>query len=386
MNVDVAIVGAGPVGGSFARALAPTGLSVALVDPRVARVLPSSGFDQRVYALNRHSRRFLERCGIWQRLSLERVAPVREMQVFGDDASKIEFSAYRSGVPELASIVEEANLQQALQSALATQANLTLLTGIECTNARWNDALATLSLSGGRQIEARLVVAADGAESALRAAAGIATQIREYAQTGVVANFRAERAHRDIAYQWFSPHGVLALLPLPGDQISMVWSAPDAHAQVLLAAGEEELARTVEQASSGTLGQLQPVSAAVGFPLRRMRAKRLIGPRLALIGDTAHNVHPLAGQGLNLGFGDAQALAAVLAERGMESDSGAVSLLRRFERSRREDLLAMEVVTDGLQALFDSRLPGIKQLRNAGLRLTNRFSPLKRLLVKRALG
>ena len=386
MNVDVAVVGAGPVGGIFARALAPAGLSVVLVEPRAARALPSSGFDQRVYALNRHSHRFLERCEIWQRLSLERVAPVREMRVFGDDASKIEFSAYRSAVPELASIVEEANLQQALHSVLATQANLTLLTGIECTSARWDDALGTLSLSDGGRIEARLVVAADGAESALRTAAGIPTQIREYAQTGVVANFRAERAHRDTAYQWFSALGVLALLPLPGNQISMVWSAPHAHAQILLAAGAEELARMVEHASSGTLGQLQPVSAAVGFPLRRMRAKRLIGPRLALIGDTAHNVHPLAGQGLNLGFSDAQALAAVLAERGMESDSGAVSLLRRFERSRREDLLAMEVVTDGLQALFDSNLPGIKRLRNAGLRLTNRVSPLKRLLVKRALG
>ena len=386
MNVDVAVVGAGPVGASFARALAPTGLSVALVEPRVARALPSSGFDQRVYALSRHSRRFLERCDIWQRLSLERVAPVREMRVFGDDASKIEFSAYRSGVPELASIVEEANLQQALCSALATQANLTLLTGIECTGARWSEALVTLSLSDGRQIEARLVVAADGTESALRTAAGIATQVHQYQQTGVVANFRAEFAHRDAAYQWFSTQGVLALLPLPGRHISMVWSAPEAHAQVLLAAAAEELARMVEQASSGTLGRLQPISTAVGFPLRRMRAGRLIGPRLALIGDTAHNVHPLAGQGLNLGFGDAQALAAVLAERGMESDSGAVSLLRRFERSRREDLLAMELVTDGLQALFDSRLPGIKRLRNAGLRLTDRFSPLKRLLVKRALG
>ena len=386
MNVDVAVVGAGPVGASFARALAPTGLRVALVEPRVARALPSSGFDQRVYALSRHSRRFLERYDIWQRLSPERVAPVREMHVFGDDASKIEFSAYRSGVPELASIVEEANLQQALQSALATQANLTLLTGIECTGARWNDALATLSLSDGRQIEARLVVAADGTESALRTAAGITTQVHPYQQTGVVANFRAERTHRDAAYQWFSPQGVLALLPLPGSHISMVWSAPEAHAQVLLAAAAEELARMVEKASSGKLGQLQSIGAAVGFALRRMHAGRLIGPRLALIGDTAHNVHPLAGQGLNLGLGDAQALAAVLAERGMETDSGAVSLLRRFERSRREDLLAMEVVTDGLQALFDSRLPGIKRLRNAGLRLTNRFSPLKRLLVQRALG
>ena len=206
MNVDVAVVGAGPVGGSFARALAPTGLSVVLVEARAARALPSSGFDRRVYALNGHSRRFLERCEIWQRLSPERVAPVREMRVFGDDASKIEFSAYRSGVPELASIVEEANLQQALHSALSDQANLTLLTGIECTHARWNDASATLALSDGGRIEARLVVAADGAESALRTAAGIATQIREYAQTGVVANFRTERAHREIKNENNSSH------------------------------------------------------------------------------------------------------------------------------------------------------------------------------------
>jgi 2-octaprenylphenol hydroxylase len=386
MNVDVAIVGGGPVGGGVARALAPTGLSVVLVEPRVPRPLPAAGFDQRVYALNGRSRRFLEYCGIWQRLSPERVAPVREMRVFGDDASKIEFSAYRSGVAELAAIVEEANLQQALQAALSTQANLTFLAGVECVSARWDDALATLSLSDGKQIEARLVVAADGTDSALRTAAGIATHIREYAQTGVVANFRAERAHRDTAYQWFLNTGVLALLPLPGNHVSMVWSAADAHAQNLMAAGAEELARMVEQASSGMLGRLEPVSAAAGFPLRRMRAARLIAPRLALVGDTAHNVHPLAGQGLNLGFGDAQALAAVLAARGMENDVGAVSLLRRFERSRREDLLAMEAVTDGLHVLFDSNLPGVKRLRNAGLRLANRISPLKRLLVKRALG
>ena len=386
MNVDIAVVGAGPVGGSFARALASSGLSVALVESGAERPLPSSGFDQRVYALNGHSRRFLERCEIWQRLSRERIAPVREMRVFGDDASKIEFSAYRSGVPELASIVEEANLQQALYSALATQSDLSFLTGVGCTGVRWNDALATLSLSDGRQIEARLVVAADGAESALRAAAGITTQVRHYAQTGVVANFQAGRAHRDVAYQWFLNPGVLALLPLPGNHISMVWSAPDAHAKALLSSGAEELAAIVEKASSGTLGRLQPISAALGFPLRRMRARRLVGPRLALIGDTAHNVHPLAGQGLNLGFGDAQALAAVLAERGLERDSGAVSLLRRFERSRREDLLAMEAATDGLQLLFDSSLPSVKRLRNAGLRLVNRFSPIKRLLVKRALG
>ncbi len=386
--VDVAVVGAGPAGASFARALAAAGLRVALVEPRAARAIPSVGFDQRVYALNRHSRRLLERCGIWHSLLQERIAPVREMRVFGDDGSMIGFSAYRCGIPELAAIVEEANLQQALRSSLFAQENLILLTGIECTGARWSDSLATLSLSNGSQIGARLVVAADGAESPLRAAAGISIQSREYAQMGVVANFQVEQAHRGVAYQWFSAQGVLALLPLPGNCVSMVWAAPDEHARVLVSADAEELARMVTQASCGVLGQLQLAanSTAVGFALRRMRASRLIGPRLALIGDTAHNVHPLAGQGLNLGLADAQALAAVLVDRGMESDVGAVSLLRQYERSRQLDLLAMERVTDGLQALFSSDLPGIRQLRNAGLRLTNRINPLKRLLVQQALG
>lgn len=386
MKVDVAIVGGGPVGGSLAQALVPTGLSVALVEPRSPRPIPSTGFDQRVYALNGQSRRFLERCGIWQKLSAQRVAPVRDMRVFGDDASKIEFSAYRAGVPELAAIVEESNLQQALHSSLSTQTELTLLPGVACVSARWEEACATLSLSDGKEIEARLVVAADGSESALRSAAGIDARIHEYGQTGVVANFLAERAHRDTACQWFLGSGVLALLPLPGNHVSMVWSAADADAQILLAAGAEELANRVGYASSGLFGRLQPISEAAGFPLRRMRATRLIAPRLALIGDTAHNVHPLAGQGLNLGFGDAQALASVLAGRSMEADAGANSLLRRFERSRREHILAMEAVTDGLHVLFDSNLPGVKRLRNAGLRLANRMSPFKRLLVKRALG
>jgi 2-octaprenylphenol hydroxylase len=386
MNVDVAIVGGGPVGGSVARALAPTGLSVALVEPRAPRSLPAAGFDLRVFALNGHSRRFLERCGIWQQLSPERIAPVREMRVFGDDASEIAFSAYRSGVSELASIVEEANLQQALHSALSAQANLRLLTGAECVDIHWGEARATLSLSDGAQIGAQLVVAADGAESTLRSAAGIATRIHRYGQTGVVAHFRISQPHRDTAYQWFLNKGVLALLPLPDNHVSMVWSAPDADAQVLLSAGAEELARMVERASSGMLGQLNPASASTGFSLRRMRARRLIAPRLALVGDTAHTVHPLAGQGLNLGFADAEALAAVLGVRGMQIDSGAYPLLRRFERSRQEDLLAMEAVTDGLHGLFDSNLPGVKRLRNAGLRLANRIAPLKRLLVKRALG
>ncbi|MEO8164551.1 MAG: FAD-dependent monooxygenase, partial [Betaproteobacteria bacterium] len=382
----VAIVGAGPVGASVARALAPVGLSVALVESRPPGSIPTAGFDQRVYALNRQSRCFLERCDVWQHLSPARIAPVLEMRVFGDDASEIQFSAYRNGVPELAVIVEEANLQQALRASLAAQSDLLLMSGVTCTGAQWEGERVALSMSDGNLIQAQLVVAADGAESALRTAAGIAVRVHEYGQTGVVANFRSGQPHRDTAYQWFMHDGVLALLPLPGNQVSMVWSTSSARAQLLLSADAKELSRQVGEASDHLLGGLELVGNTAGFALRRMRAERLIAPRLALVGDTAHNVHPLAGQGLNLGFGDVQALIDVLALRGLQSDSGAYALLRRYERSRREAVLAMEAVTDGLHGLFDSKLPGMKRLRNTGLRLVNRNSALKRVLVKRALG
>lgn len=387
MKVDIAVIGGGVVGGSLACALAGSGLRLALAEPKAVRPLPAAGFDLRVYALNPRSMRFLERCGAWSRLVRERIAPVREMLVFGDDgASKLAFSAYRSGVPELAALVEESNLRQALAGALAGQANLAWLPGIEFKSAEWTDAQAVLSLSDGSSLEARLAVAADGADSRLRGAAGIAAKVHEYGQMGVVANFRSHRPHRDTAYQWFRNDGALALLPLPMNHVSMVWSTTDECARQLLAMTGDDLARAVEQAAPHGPGRLEPAGTAAAFPLRRMRAVRLIAPRIALVGDAAHNVHPLAGQGLNLGLGDAESLSDIVAGRGMEADCGAASLLRRFERSRREDILAMETVTDGLQKLFGTSLPGLSWLRNAGLHLTDRLPPLKRLLVKRALG
>jgi ubiquinone biosynthesis UbiH/UbiF/VisC/COQ6 family hydroxylase len=202
----------------------------------------------------------------------------------------------------------------------------------------------------------------------------------------VVANFHVERPHRNAAYQWFRKDGVLALLPLPRGQVSMVWSTADAHAQDLLAMNGEELAHAVGDAASHRFGAMRIAGTAAAFALRRLRATRLIAPRLALLGDAAHTVHPLAGQGLNLGIADAESLTAVIGGRGLEDDCGATVLLRRYERSRKEDILAMECVTDGLHKLFGSSLPGVSWLRNAGLNLTNQFLPLKQLLVKRALG
>lgn len=394
MGLDIAIVGGGLVGRSLACALAGSGLRMAIVEPRPASPpdfqatdIAAARFDARVYALSHRSRAFLEAQGVWDHLVAGRVAPVQEMQIFGDDGrARLEFNAYRNGVPELAAIVEESNLQQAMDAALAGRDDVRIHAGVGCEQVTWSDALATLSLSDGSQLEARLVVAADGADSRTRAAAGLGAKVRDYGQQGVVANFTAARSHGGIARQWFLDDGVLALLPLPGDAVSMVWSTSDSHAEQLRALDGDGLAQAVAQASAHCLGELRIVGAVNAFPLRRLHADALIGPRLALVGDAAHNVHPLAGQGLNLGFADAEALAAVLRGRGAERDCGTRALLRRYERSRKEDILAMEYVTDGLHTLFGSRLPGIPVLRNAGLTLTDRFAPLKRLLVKRALG
>ncbi len=387
MKVDIAIVGGGLVGGSLACALTGSGLRLAVIEPKTATPPPASGYDQRVYAVSPHSRQFLENHGVWQRLIADRISPVHEMLVFGDDgASSLVFSAYRSGVPQLAAIVEEGNLQQAVAAALAGRENPVVFAGAGCEQVQWRDASVELTLSNGGRVEAALVVAADGADSKTRAAAGLEAPIHEYGQQGVVANFQAQVAHGNAARQWFRGDGVLALLPLPGNQVSMVWSTADAYARELLAMSRKELAAAVQFASANVLGELHATSAARGFPLRRMRAARLVASRLALVGDAAHNVHPLAGQGLNLGFGDADALARVLLARGMENDCGSTFLLRRYERSRKEEVLSMEYVTGGLQALFGSRIPGVSMLRNAGLKMTDKFTPLKRFLVKQALG
>ena len=387
MKFDIVIVGGGLVGGSIARALSQSGLSIALVEPRSPRPLPVVGFDARVYALNPRSVRCLEGWGVWPRLAQERVTPVQEMLVFGDDDnSKLEFSAYRTGVFELAAIVEESNLQQALSKSLNGQPDLTMLGGVECLHAEWTESVVALSLSNGTELEARLVIAADGAESAMRSRGGIEVEVHDYGQRGVVANFDVEKPHRNVAYQWFRKDGVLALLPLAQGRVSMVWSTPEAHAQDLLAMTGEELARAVRDAAASRLGAMRIEGTAAAFALRRLRAMRLIAPRLALLGDAAHNVHPLAGQGLNLGIADVESLCGVLVGRGLEGDCGATALLRRYERNRREDILAMECVTDGLHRLFSSTLPGLPWLRNAGLNLTNQLWPLKKLLVKRALG
>ena len=387
MSFDVVIVGSGVVGGTLALALAAAGEQVALVDPGTGRAARPETVDLRVYALRPSSIEFLRRCGLWSRLDQVRIAPVYEMAVFGDDgASALSFDAYRSGVGELAAIVEDWNLQAALFDCVQEQPLITRFAGRRCAGMHRDDKAAVVELDDARKIHAKLAVAADGAQSQLRELAGLEVSSKEYGQQGVVANFRTSQPHRGTAFQWFRDDGVLALLPLPDDQVSMVWSTSEAHASELLALTPAARAQKVTEASGARLGVLDGLGAAAAFALRRMRASSIVGPRVALVGDAAHNVHPLAGQGLNLGLADAQSLAEILTARAPGEDPGSRAVLARYRRARAEDIAAMEFTTDGLQRLFASKLPGAAWLRNTGLRLTNGILPLKRALVKRATG
>jgi len=210
--------------------------------------------------------------------------------------------------------------------------------------------------------------------------------MRRYHQTAVVAKFAITRPHHGTAYQWFRHDGVLALLPLPGERVSMVWSTREEDAARLLELASEELVAQVAAASHGAVGDLRLITPAAAFPLRLQRVRQLVLPRLALVGDAAHNVHPLAGQGVNLGFRDARQLAQVLMERGSQTDCGDYRLLRRYERARREDIAAMQFATDSLQRLFNNEITWLAGLRNRGLRLMNRQPQLKNLLVQHAVG
>lgn len=388
MDFDVVIVGAGLVGASFARALRGSGLSLALVEPRAPEALSSDpGWDSRVYAVSPGSAGFLAHAGAWNELDATRVTSVYGMRVWGDDqVSGIEFSAYDAGVAELAFIVENRLLQNALWNGLARQENLEIFCPAKCVSMAWAEYNVILKLENGAVLETQLIVAADGADSWIRAQAGIEADAKPYQQIGVVANFSTGQSHRNVAWQWFRRDGVLALLPLPGNRISMVWSTDENHAQELLDMPASRLCATLEEACHRVVGALDIITPPAAFPLRLLRVRELVRPRLALIGDAAHNVHPLAGQGVNLGFRDARQLVKILTERGAQNDCGDFRLLRRYERARQEDIVAMQAATDGLHALFSTTLPGAARLRNTGLRLTNRLSPIKAFLMQRAFG
>ncbi|WP_175844134.1 UbiH/UbiF family hydroxylase [Burkholderia contaminans] len=382
---DVAVVGGGLVGKTAALALTQSGYKTALLAQPATPRPADLAFDTRVYALSSSSQALLERLRVWQALDHSRLAPVFDMRVYGDAHAELHFSAYQASVPQLAWIAESSLVEASLDAALRFQPNLTWFDA-RAQGFDVRDDAAVLTLSSGQVLEADLVVGADGAHSWVRSQMGAKVERRDYRQTGVVANFKASLPHRETAYQWFHEGEIVALLPLPDGHVSLVWSAHTAHADELLALDPAQLAAEVERMSHGQVGTLDCVTPAAGFPLALQTVDKLIAPRVALVGDAAHLIHPLAGQGMNLGLRDVAALADAIAGKESFRNLGDTVLLRRYERSRREDIRALMVATDGLQRLF--AVPGslAKAVRNAGMAFVGAQPLVKRWLVSAALG
>lgn len=381
---DVVVAGGGPVGAALALALQP--LKVALIEPRQPQLKAQDAWDVRVYAISPGNISFLEQLGVWQRIDAARVQPVEAMAIFGDrPGSRLRLRADEAGLPDLACIVEGLALQRALDAAIAECPAITRFCPAQVANVTLAGAAATVTLDDGTDVAAQLVIGSDGRDSAVRQAAGLELRDSDYGQLGVVAHFETTLPHRGTAFQWFREDGVLALLPLPGNRVSMVWSTSRDHAAELQALDGNALAAKVGSASAGALGALRVLTAAAAFPLRYGRVPQLVAPRLALAGDAAHSVHPLAGQGLNLGFRDVRELAAVLAARAPRQDCGDYTLLRRYERARREDIATTGLSADALQSLFAARSGITAAVRNFGLGALDGMPVLKSLLIRHAV-
>lgn len=387
-DVEVAIVGAGPVGTVLALALERAGISTALVEARAPAPWVPDEMDLRVYALSRASQNMLERLGAWDRIASGRACAYRAMDVWdAGGGGRVHFSAADVDEPDLGHIVEGSLLGSALVERVRAA------TGIEwhCPEAlerlEVGDDAVELSLAGGKRLRALLVVGADGARSRVRALTGIDAEQSSYGQSAVVAHLRPERPHGDVARQVFHPDGPLALLPLSDGRVSIVWSTRPDEAERLKESDEAAFGRAVTEASEAVLGSLELASSRAGFPLMRLHASSYVGPRVALVGDAAHVVHPLAGQGMNLGLLDAAALAEVMREgRRSGADVDDFLVLRRYERWRHAENLAAQSALGGFKQLFGVDSAAARAVRGLGMRMFERAGPARRMAIRIALG
>lgn len=381
---DLIIVGGGLAGASLALALRDSRLRIALVESQPPR--RPEGWDARIYAVSPVNVAFLESIGAWRHLDATRIAPIRAMQICGDGGGRLEFSAFETGVSELGCILESSLMACEFWESAKRQGNLTLFCPARPERLEFRHDAAVLRLSDGTVLSSRLLVGADGRDSWVRAAVGLSAVNTPYDEKGVVANFATEKSHRNTAFQWFRDDGVLAYLPLPGNHISIVWSTSDMHADELCSLSPELLCERVAEAGERVLGKLELLTQPAAFPLRLMRVPQTVAPRLALVGDAAHGIHPLSGHGINLGFQDARELASLLAKTQPWEDIGQERLLQRYQRARREETVLMQATTDGLRRLFKGAQPGLRPLRNFGLNVTNGLPFVKNALVRYALG
>jgi ubiquinone biosynthesis UbiH/UbiF/VisC/COQ6 family hydroxylase len=387
-RVDVLIAGGGVVGGALALALARERLDVALVETRAPPPFDPADVDLRVFAVSPASNALLSRIGAWERIAALRVSPYATMRVWERGvADELRFDADLAGAPRLGHIVEDRALRAGLWDALAAAGGVRSHCPARVQRVEAGAADTRVELDDGTRLRARLVVAADGAFSPLRESAGLALDTETYGERAVVAHVRTQRAHEATAWQRFTPAGPLAFLPLADGRVSVVWSLKDARATQVLSLDDAAFMAALTDASDARLGTVLETSPRAAFPLRMQLARRYAAPRLALVGDAAHVVHPLAGQGLNLGLLDAAALAEVLADamRACE-DLGAPAVLARYERWRRGEVARAARAFGLLDGLFRSDFGPLPLLRRAGMRLVQRIGPLKREFALHASG
>ena len=388
-SYDVVIAGGGGVGATLACALGGSELEVALLEQKPPEAIPKSEIDLRVAALTSASQRILSALQVWPTMAEWRVSPFREMRVW--DAmgwGQIHFDSAALGEPQLGWIVENQVLQSALWQRLQRLDNITVHSPgmLESISAPTQDYLQ-LILADGSEIETRLLVGAEGIHSKVRELAGIPTSGWQYAQKAIVATVSTEHPHQATAWQRFLPGGPLAFLPLHDGRCSIVWSTTFEQAEQLLQLNPVDFSKQLTGMFDHRLGEITLSSQRVAFELRRQHAQSYVQPRIALIGDAAHVVHPLAGQGANLGLLDAATLAEVIRDAvRVKQDIGSFAVLRRYERWRKGDNLLTMSVLDGFKRLFGASSPPLRLLRNTGLNLVDALDPLKIQIMRHAMG
>ena len=399
-SIDVAVIGGGIVGKAVALGLAQLGLQTLEIAPGLDQAIGApagSQWGQRIYAFSPGTIALLKHLQVWDAVDHARLQVVKDMRIYGDrgePTDQLHLSAFEAGVSELAWIGESDVIEHTLDTATRFQNKLERVsTSIKAISVDHHGV--HLELENGNPIIAKLVIAADGAHSFVRSAIGIEVEEESYEQTAVVVNWQCTQSHLQTAYQWFLPGGdIIAMLPLPNQQVSMVWSTSNAHAEHLLKLSQAQWSEQFRKIANGDilqqLGELTLHSDPTSFPLRKMRAERFIGPTsdptVVLLGDAAHVIHPLAGQGLNLGLRDVAALLNVLGKRESFRPINDFNLLRRYERERQGDTSALLWVTDKLKKLFSGSSNAERFARNFGLGLVNKSHFLKLRLIQQALG
>ena len=361
---DIVIVGRGIIGMTAARALSVAGYSVALVGPAATSDVPvgnaSAAYDLRVYALSAATKRFLTELKVWPALDQARVSAVQAMRVYSPRGTELCFDSVEAGTEAMNWIVEHCNLNSALERAL-TFSNVTTFQE-PATRFTADARSATIQIASGLKLHSQLVLAADGIDSTIRRLAGLDVERRDYSALATVANVTIEREHHGQAFQWFGDHGVVALLPLANGQMSLVWSGDGEQSRF----DQDHLSAALQSIAGDSLGRISVDGASRSFPLAWMKAKQMLASRVALVGDAAHSMHPMAGQGMNVGFGDIAALCSVLKDHSARDprptafqNAGDARLLRHYQRLRAEPVEAMLWVTDQLHTVFASPPAGL---------------------------